>query len=117
MRHPRRKKKDRRDKLVLRVRERIAEHGRYRVRVPMEIKNADPAEARDILLDALRAFPGFESRVSAGDSEIAATLELAAGSAGEARTKALYWIKRAAELSGRLSFSGRGIGRIDVEPV
>lgn len=115
MRHPRRKKKDRRDKLVVRVREQLAEQGRYRVRVPMEIKQADPATARDILLDALRAFPGFESRVSAGESEIVAELELPAGTAGEAKTKALYWIKRAAELSGRLTFSGRGIGRIEVE--
>lgn len=114
MRHPR-KKKDRRDRLVMRVREQRAASARYRVRVPMEIQHADPVMARDILLDALRAFPGFESRVSAGDTSIAATLEVEAGSAGEAKTKALYWIKRAAELSGRLTFSGRGIGRVDVE--
>lgn len=114
MRHPR-KKKDRRDRLVMRVREQRAASARFRVRVPMEIQHADPVMARDILLDALRAFPGFESRVSAGDSSIAATLEVEAGSAGEAKTKALYWIKRAAELSGQLTFSGRGIGQVDVE--
>lgn len=116
MRHPRKKKgRERRERLVVRVREQRAASARFRVRVPMEIQHADPVMARDILLDALRAFPGFESRVSAGDTSIAATLEVEAGSAGEAKTKALYWIKRAAELSEQLTFSGRGIGQVEVE--
>lgn len=116
-RHPRRKRKDRRDALVMRVREQLADARVYRVRVPMEIKQADPALARDILLDALRRVLESESRVSAGESEIAATLEVKAGSPAEAKTKALYWIKRASELSGRLSFSGKGIGNIEVEAI
>jgi hypothetical protein len=117
MRHPHRSKRPRGNrKFVMRVREARAslEDTKYRVRVPMEIKQADPKDVRDMLLEALRTLQ-LESRVSAGDNEVAVTIEVEAADEGAAKQKALYWIKRAADKSRRLSFTGAGIGTVTVE--
>jgi hypothetical protein len=116
MRHPRRTKD--RGRFVARVREARTAivRTKYRVRVPMEIAQADPADVRDLLLDSLRTLE-LESRVSAGDSEVAVTIEVEAASESGAKQKAIYWIKRAADKSRRLSFTGAGIGTVTVEEV
>lgn len=116
MRHPRRKKGP--GRFVMRVREARAslKDTTYRVRVPMEIKQADPADVRDLLLDSLRTLE-LESRVSAGEGEVAVTIEVEASSESGAKQKAIYWIKRAADKSRRLSFTGAGIGTVTVEEV
>lgn len=118
MRHPRRKR-GRNGRFVMRVREARTAVARtkYRVRVPMEITQADPADVRDVLLDSLRTLqPGSRGWVVvAGEGEIAVSIDLEAASEAGAKQKALYWIKRAADQSRRLSFTGAGVGTVTVE--
>lgn len=120
MRHPRRRRRGRdRDGLVLRVREAQRPYAKYRVRAPITVGEADVTTVRDLMLEGLRGL-GLEARVTGGDGEVVATLEVEAAAPAGAKEKANYWLQRAARRVStrqrRLTPTG-GTNKMTVEEV
>jgi hypothetical protein len=118
VRNPRRPKNHTRpERLVVRVREALATNQPYRVVVPIELKNSDPTDVRDLVLDALRRTTELESRVSVRSDGLEVELQVQADSTGSAKAKALYWLRRSIDKHPTMSWTGRGLGRATAERV